>query len=91
MEALTFPRFGGVTLLDYGVWRLRCRGRLSRIDQDADPEGGVVTLTVVEELKLVEDGIGEFDPGPPALPVAKLGSHRPPVRFDDGAVRAVPD
>ncbi len=32
----------------------------------------MVALAVVEDLKVIEHGVGQLDPGPPALPVGDL-------------------
>jgi hypothetical protein len=43
-------------------------------DWGEHPDRAVTPLAVVEILEVFEDGIGEFDAGPPALSIQELGT-----------------
>jgi hypothetical protein len=60
-------------------------------DRGEHPECAVASLTVVEDLEVFEDRVGEFDACPPALTVEQLGLHSAPERFDDRVIKAVAD
>jgi hypothetical protein len=49
----------------------------------------VAALAVVEDLKMLENGIGKFDPGSPFPAVEQLDLHAAPERFDDRIVEAI--
>ena len=53
-------------------------------------DAGVASLSVVEDLKVFEDGVGQFDTGAPSVPVEQFDLHATPERFDDGIVETVP-
>jgi len=38
-------------------------------------KGGVAPLAVVEHLEVLEDRVGQLDPGPPSLSVEELDLH----------------
>jgi DNA-binding transcriptional LysR family regulator len=44
---------------------------------------GVSSATVVEPLDVLEDRVGQFDVGPPTLPVEQLCLHSAPERLSD--------
>ena len=48
-------------------------------------------LAIVEDLEVLEHGIGQFDPRFPSFPIQKLGLHSAPERFDHGVVIAIAD
>ena len=60
-------------------------------DRGVHSQGGVTSLAVVEDLEVFEDGVGQFDAGPPSLPVEQLDLHSSPEGFDDGVIEAVAD
>ncbi len=45
-------------------------------DRGVHSQGGVTSVAVVEDVEVFEDGVGQFDAGPPSLPVEQLS------RFD---------
>ena len=47
-------------------------------------------LPVLEDLKVLEDGVGELQSGSPAAPVEQFDLHARPERLDDGVIEAVP-
>jgi hypothetical protein len=47
------------------------------LDRSSHPEGAVAALPVVENLKVFEDRVGEFDAGLPAFAVEELVCIRP--------------
>jgi len=51
----------------------------------------VAALAVVEDLDVLEDGVCQLDPGPPAFPVEDLDLESRPEGFDDGVVETVAD
>ena len=53
-------------------------------DRGAHPYCGVAPLPVMEDLQVLEDSVGEFYTGPPALPVQQFDLHASPERFHDG-------
>jgi len=59
-------------------------------DRGSHPEGGVAALTVVQDLEVFEDGVGNLDAGAPALAVQQLNLEAIPERLDHG-VEAVTD
>ncbi len=54
-------------------------------------EARVASLSVVEDLKVLEDRIGEFDAGLPSFPVQQFDLHPGPERFDHRVVEAIAD
>ena len=54
-------------------------------------EGGVPPLPVVEDFKVLEDGVGQLQAGFPAPTVQEFDLHARPERLDDGVIEAVPD
>ena len=60
-------------------------------DRCSHSQAGVASLAVVEDLEVFEDGVGQFDTGPPPLTVEKFDLHPGPERFDDGVVETVAD
>ena len=55
------------------------------------PESTVPTLAIMEGLKILKHGNGQFDPRFPSFPVQEFGLHSAPERFDDGIVIAIAD
>jgi hypothetical protein len=51
----------------------------------------VTALAIVEDLAVLEDGIREFDAGPPVSAVEELDLHPAPEGLDDRVVVAVAD
>jgi hypothetical protein len=51
----------------------------------------VAALAVVEDLEVLEDGVGQLDPGPPAFPVEDLDLESHPEGPDYGVVETVVD
>jgi hypothetical protein len=51
--------------------------------------GRVASLAVVEDLEILEDRVGEFEAGAPALPAWQFGLHPVPERLHQGVVVAV--
>ena len=54
-------------------------------------EPAVSALAVMPDLEVVEERVGEFNAGGPALPVEEFDLHWRPERFDHGVVVAVAD
>ena len=46
-------------------------------------------LAIVEDLQVLEQGVGELDAGTPPLPVEQLDLHPTPKRLDDGVFIAI--
>lgn len=61
------------------------------LDRGEHPECGVAALTVVEDLEVLEHGVGELDTAAPALPIEEFGLHPSPERLDHGIVEAIAD
>tara|TARA_B100000315_G_C14580941_1_gene590427 strand:+ start:183 stop:692 length:510 start_codon:yes stop_codon:yes gene_type:complete len=51
----------------------------------------VAALAVVEDLEVLEDGVGQLDSGPPAFPVEDLDLESRPEGLDYGVVETVAD
>ena len=60
-------------------------------DRGEHPDRLVAAFAVVGDLEVLEDGVGQLDPSPPAFPVEDLDLEASPKRFDDSVVRAVVD
>ncbi len=56
------------------------------LDWRVHSNAGVGPLTVVEDLEVLEDRVGEFDTGLPPFPVQQFDLHPGPERFDHGVV-----
>ncbi len=60
-----YPQFGGVELPEsrdedaVGV-------QLLELDRGEHAEGAVAALAVMEDLKVLKDGVGQLDAGPPS-------------------------
>lgn len=61
------------------------------LDRAEHAERGVPPLTVVEDLKVLEDRVGELETGVPSLAVEELDLHPRPERFHLAVVVAVTD
>jgi len=55
------------------------------------PELAVTALSVVPDLEVIEDRVGELDAGVPLLAVEQFDLHPGPERLDHGVVVAVTD
>ena len=51
----------------------------------------MATVSIVEHLHIVEDGVGQFEPRLPLLPVGQLVLHARPERLHLGVVERVTD
>src|SRR5918993_2926408 len=85
---LMCPGSGGVTMLGS---RGRAGGELLVFDRCEHAQRAVSAAPVVENLEVLEQGVGELDPGSPAAAVEQLGLDSAPEGFDDGVVVAVAD
>ena len=61
------------------------------LDWGVHSDARVAALSVVEDLKVLEDRVGEFDTGLPPFPVQQFDLHAGPERFDHGVIEAVAD
>jgi len=69
-ETAQYPQFGGVAFLDSGGHRCGVVAVDQFIfDWCPHPESRVASAAVVEDLDVLEDRVGEFDPGAPAAGV----------------------
>lgn len=73
-----------------GPKALRIVLRLRKQRTTTDPEFGVTSLAVAEDLEVFELGVGQFDQGAPALPVEQFDLHPSRERFDDSTIETVP-
>lgn len=53
------------------------------LDRCEHTQRGVATLTIVEDLEVLEDGTGQFDSSHPALSVEEFDLHAAPEGLDD--------
>ena len=60
-------------------------------DRGEHPERAVTSLSVVEDLEVLEDRVGELDASLPLATVEQLDLHAAPERLDDRVVEAVTD
>ena len=70
---------------------LTCEVYVLELDRCQHPEHTVPTLAIVEDLEVLEHGVGQFDPRFPSLPIQEFGLHSAPERFDHGVVIAIAD
>jgi len=82
--------FGGVSSLDLAV-RLSVAVDGFVFDGGVHSEARVAALPVVEDLKVLEDGVREFDAGLPSFSVQQFDLHPGPERFDHRVVEAITD
>ena len=71
----------------------RCGWLISSFELDwcDHAKRGVPSLTMVEDLEVVEDGVRQLDSCAPTLPVEEFDLRPAPERLDEGIVVAVPD
>ena len=59
------------------------------LERGEHAQRAMTSTAVVEDLKIFEHGVGEFDAGAPGAAVEQFGLHAPPERLDDGVVEAL--
>ncbi len=79
------PGSGGVRLLGF----TRSRGVEPLVlDECEHAQGAVPSSSVVEDFKVLEQGVGQLYAGLPPPPAEQLGVHPTPERLDDRVVDA---
>ena len=95
---VNLPGFHAGSGVSRVLWRrdsgfsCRCGWLISSFELDwcDHAKRGVPSLTIVEDLEVVEDGVRQLDSCAPTLPVEEFDLHPAPERLDEGIVVAVP-
>jgi hypothetical protein len=73
----------GPGFVESGDW-ISCHGRVLEPYRGQHAEAAVAALPIVEDLQVLKDRVGQFDPGALAVSVKQLHLHPRPERLDHG-------